>query len=44
MGWGGISDGTVIIFLIVVGVFVALVMAALVKYVFGLGKSGRNSS
>ena len=44
MGLGGISAWMVVAFLIVAGAFVILVMAALVKYVFGLGKSAGSSN
>jgi len=44
MGLGGISAGTLMVFLIIAAVFFGLVMAALVKYVFGLGKSGPDRS
>ena len=42
MGLGGISGWTVLVFLVVGLVFFGLVMAALVKYVFGLGRRDRN--
>jgi hypothetical protein len=44
MGLGGISFWMVAVFLVVAGALVALVIAALAKYVFGLGKSSQNPS
>jgi hypothetical protein len=42
MGLGGVSFWVIGAFLVVAGVFFILVMAALVKYVFGPGKGSRN--
>ena len=44
MGLGGIGAGTLLVVLVIVVAFLGLVMAALVKYVFGLGKGDKSRS
>ena len=43
MGFGGISVWGAVVFLIIAGTFFGLLMAALVKYVFGLGKRDQSA-